>query len=130
MATSSDVQAILVLNSELEKMRAGIREHRDARGDDRCWQDDVTLYRLLPEGFRPPAVDSYVELERCKQFIACRMNPATNYTSPQRRIEQLERLVLGLRRGSCWCEDGIDNPMMQGEHSALCQEIQAAGFRL
>lgn len=87
------VRSLLVLNSELETLRAGIREHRDARGDDRCWQDDVTLYRLLPEGFKPPAVDSFVELERCKQYIACRMNPATNYTSPQRRIDALVELV-------------------------------------
>ncbi len=125
-----DVRALLVLNSEVEKLRAGIREHRDARGDDRCWQDDHALYRILPEGFRPPAVDSYVELERCKQYIACRQHPSTEYVSPQRRIETLERLLRSLRRGDCWCEAGIDNPMMRGEHSALCQEIQAAGFRL
>ena len=125
-----DVRALLVLNSELEKLRAGVREHRDARGDDRCWQDDHALYRLLPEGFRPPAVDSFVELERCKQFIACRQHPATEYVSPQRRIETLERFVKGLRRGDCWCEAGIDNPMMQGQHSALCQEIQAAGLAI
>ncbi len=125
-----DVLGLLRLNSEVERLRAGIREHRDTRGDDRCWRDDVTLYQLLPEGFVPAPVDSYVELERCKSFIACRQNPSTEYVSPQRRIEQLEQLVNGLRRGSCWCEAGIDNPMMGGKHSEVCLQIQAAGFRL
>ena len=76
--------------SELEE---GVRAHRDQKGDDRCWMDDETLYRLLPEGYDPPARDSRVELAMCEKFIACRHNPGTEYVSPQRRIEELEAEV-------------------------------------
>lgn len=74
----------------LEFLEAAIRRHRDQRGDDRCWLDDEELYRALPEGFTPPQRDTAVELDLCKKFIQCRHNPATEYVSPQRRIEALE----------------------------------------
>lgn len=32
----------------------------------------------------------------------------------------------GLIRGSCFCECGIDNPMMRGKHSSACIAAQAA----
>ncbi len=101
---TSETRNMLLLNEEIERLKehlktsdyiveryeAGIRAHRDARGDDRCWRDDVALYQLLPEGYVAPALDSVVELERCKAFISSRQNPATDYVSPQRRIEALE----------------------------------------
>lgn len=74
-----------------DRLEQAIRQHRDARGDDRCWMDDEALYKVLPEGYTPPARDTAVELERCRQFIACRQHPETTYVSPQRRIEELER---------------------------------------
>lgn len=32
-----------------ERLIRAIREHRDQRGDDRCWLDDVALYNALAE---------------------------------------------------------------------------------
>ncbi len=75
---TSETRNMLLLNEEIERLKehlktsdyiveryeAGIRAHRDARGDDRCWRDDVALYQLLPEGYVAPALDSVVELER------------------------------------------------------------------
>jgi hypothetical protein len=81
------------LVSEVDRLRAAIRKHRDYRGDDRCWQDDEELYAVLPEGYTPPARDSAVELKNCERYIACRHNPATECVSPQRRIEELEQQV-------------------------------------
>jgi hypothetical protein len=75
---------------EGERLQQAIRQHRDEKGDDRCWMDDERLYAVLPEGYTPPARDSSVELENCRRFIACRRNPATEYVSPQRRIEELQ----------------------------------------
>lgn len=72
------------------KLVAGIRNHRDQKGDDKCWMDDEELYKLLPEGYTPPERDTTVELSLCEQYIKCRRNPATTYVSPQRRIEELE----------------------------------------
>lgn len=39
-------------------------------------------------------------------------------------VPQLIGIIRKLRTGDCWCECGIDNPMMGGKHTALCLEIQ------
>lgn len=80
----------------IEELEAAIRNHRDQRGDDRCWLDDEGLYLVLSEGYEPPARDTTVELDNCKRFIACRQNPATEYVSPQREISDLKALVIDL----------------------------------
>lgn len=38
-----------VLRQEIVKLRNGIRKHRDQKGHDRCWLDDIELYKLLPD---------------------------------------------------------------------------------
>lgn len=37
-------------DEEIMKLRNAIRAHRDQKGDDRCWMDDIELYKVLPEG--------------------------------------------------------------------------------
>lgn len=37
---------------------------------------------------------------------------------------QTQRLLNGLMRGDCWCECGIDNPMMGGRHSNACNAVR------
>lgn len=88
----SAVAVAVVMSLRVWRLEQGIRAHRDARGDDRCWRDDEALYQLLPEGFTAEVLDSSVELERCRQFIQSRQNPRTVYVSPQRRIEALAKL--------------------------------------
>jgi hypothetical protein len=78
------------ISARVKELEEAIRRHRDQRGDDRCWMDDEALYAALPEGYTPPPRDSAVELAMCEKFIACRHNPATEYVSPQRRIDELE----------------------------------------
>ena len=73
-----------------------IRNHRDQRGDDRCWMDDCELYETLPEGINGHdlRLNSPEEmLACCKQYIAARHDPSQEYVSPQRRIEELEEQV-------------------------------------
>lgn len=88
------------LTAEVERLQSAIRSHRDQRGDDRCWLDDETLYKVLPEGYAPPARDTAVEIANCQKFIETRRCPAIEYVSPQRRIEELtaenERLTADL----------------------------------
>lgn len=84
--------------NEIRRLQEAIRKHRDYRGDDRCWQDDEDLYRVLPEDFTPPARDCRVELAMCEKYIASRRNPATEYVSSQRRIEELELEIGKLQR--------------------------------
>lgn len=75
----------------LSALQQAVREHRDARGDDRCWLDDETLYKCLPEGYTPVERDTTVELDMCRKFILNRRHPLTIYESPQRCIERLEK---------------------------------------
>ena len=86
----------------IERLWTAIRKHRDQRGDDRCYLDDRELYAVLPEGYVPPPHDTAVTLEQCAHFIRCRQDPATEYVSSQRRIEELEKLVASL---SCRVEE-------------------------
>jgi hypothetical protein len=37
------------LIAEIKRLRSAIRQHRDEKGHGRCWLDDQTLYRSLPE---------------------------------------------------------------------------------
>lgn len=60
---------------ELDKLRNAIRYHRDQKGHDRCWLDDIKLYELLPEGVAdydgslPPEEEF---LENCKCYYKLR----------------------------------------------------------
>ena len=78
------------LHERIAEVENAIRKHRDFRGDDRCYEDDAELYGVLPEGFSPPSCDTEIDLNQCAKYKACRQNPATEYVSPQRRIEELE----------------------------------------
>lgn len=35
---------------------------------------------------------------------------------------RLREALLNLKRGECWCEVGIGNPMVRGVHSNACQK--------
>lgn len=58
------------LRQEIIKLRNTIRRHRDAKGHDRCWLDDLELYQLLPEGreadFTLPKKDEF--LKNCEIY--------------------------------------------------------------
>lgn len=66
------------LRDEAKKLRAAIRYHRDQKGDDRCWVDDIRLYEALPEGpsnYDPTLPPEDVFLENCKRFCRSRQTP-------------------------------------------------------
>jgi len=81
-----------------ERYMDAIRRHRDEPGPERCWLDDERLYAVLPEGYTPPERAVGLCLSDCERFLACRLNPDTEYVSPQRRIEELEGEVARLRK--------------------------------
>lgn len=70
------------LRTEILNLRNGIRLHRDEKGHDRCWVDDLRLYELLPE--KLPANTTLPEreefLDNCQRFYESRRNsPKTFY---------------------------------------------------
>lgn len=59
------------LRQEVQNLRELLRWHRDQKGDDRCWLDDIKLYSALPEGsagveFKLPNRDKF--LTNCAKF--------------------------------------------------------------
>lgn len=41
------------------------------------------------------------------------------------RERRLREALVGLKRGHCWCEAGIGNPMMHGGHTVGCDTTRA-----
>lgn len=78
--------------NRVEELENGIRHLKTEffRGDSKCWLDIEELCKLLPEGYAPPERDTFCELENCKKYIASCHDPRVKYTSPQKRIEELE----------------------------------------
>ncbi len=112
------------LVAHVETLQAAIRKHRDQGGDDRCWEDDDSLYAVLPEPNPRRVNDCSPErmLENCKRYIASRHDPSTPYVSPQREIERLSdalALVAGATTGP------INDTLRWSIHVVACR---AAGM--
>lgn len=63
------------LQEEVLKLRNGIRQHRDQKGDDNCWLDDQNyLYDLLPEKIIPfPELpEKNLMMLNCSRYYDCR----------------------------------------------------------
>lgn len=84
--TDADVEKMTcdALCAEVLRLRQEIREHRDQRGDDRCWLDDVALHALLPDA--PPALlelPPWEEMEkRCAAYFENRQCAACPHAIP------------------------------------------------
>jgi uncharacterized small protein (DUF1192 family) len=88
--------------AEIERLQAGIRHHRDQKGDDRCWLDDLDLYDLLPEGHVDPDLSLPPKAEflrSCERYWEqrCPFNKAGHITRPGLTIAQLEAEIERLR---------------------------------
>jgi hypothetical protein len=59
------------LEAEVKKLRAGIRQHRDATGHNLCWWVPE-LWKLLPEGYSPkPEIPEWCEfMQNCAAYRA------------------------------------------------------------
>jgi uncharacterized small protein (DUF1192 family) len=92
------------LEAEVERIKAAIREHRDQKGDDRCWLDDLMLYRALDGKVSgatvadmelPPKCDF---LESCSRYWDQRQRPTAKDDDPKEMtIAQLQAEVERLK---------------------------------
>jgi len=85
------------VESEKTKFRHAIRNHRDQRGDDRCYLDDAELYSVLGESeavtVLPP---KEVFLANCARFHASRQKPGEKYETEEERHQDLKTKVAEL----------------------------------
>lgn len=66
-------------------LETAIRKHRDQRGDDRCWLDDLELYAVLGDeqpDLTLPLREEF--LSNCSRFWECRQR----HTDPEAAIEE------------------------------------------
>jgi hypothetical protein len=100
--------------AENDKLKAAIRKHRDQKSDDRCWLDDVNLYRVLGgqewDDYRSDLPPKCEFLESCARFWEQRQRPvdlkAAEYDeSVPMTIRQLEDEVTRLRAA---CQSALD----------------------
>ena len=88
------------LEQRVKELEDAIRKHRDQKYDDRCWMDDLELYKVLGEEIPvgQNQLDSPCEMmANCVKFISSRHNPALEYRSPNREIERLENEIKELK---------------------------------
>lgn len=70
-----------------------------------------------------PATDSHdVTLGRIRKWLANGdlLALECNAVPFARILLDLAESLRAVKRGDCWCEVGIDNPMMRGRHSVAC----------
>lgn len=63
-----------------------------------------------------------------KRIVSC-VNALKGIENPTEFRNQRDELVMALfqlKRGDCWCEAGIGNPMMKGGHSYDCNFAKQA----
>lgn len=60
--------------ARIDKLEAAIRQHRDQKADDRCWEDDQRLYEVLGEPFKVVnnVGDKVAMIKNCIRFIETR----------------------------------------------------------
>lgn len=119
--------------AEVERLRAAIREHRDQRGDDRCWLDDRKLYALLPEADTadltlPPECEF---LESCRRYWAQRQDPSQGMGHDPSRMTlaelqaEAERLRAALQKiaGYHGIATGYASLGHRGDAAALAEDL-------
>lgn len=54
----------------MDKYITAIKKHRDAKGNDRCWENDLELYKVLGEPALEHIMPSREEFTRqCREYI-------------------------------------------------------------
>lgn len=83
-------------NERIKELEDAIREHRDQKGDDRCWLDDQKLYRAIggdADLSLPPKHDF---LKSCDRYWEQRQSLCDKFAMKHPTIGQLNRQIEAL----------------------------------
>lgn len=134
-----DVQALLgrtvhELAERVVALEAGIRTHRDQRGDDRCWLDDVALYALLADtppaagSPRPPMPPREKFLANCSRYYDARCRDAgwPSYQELEADLadeEQLRDRLTSLLKRTAIALKGPEPPLVMWDWSDIPEKV-------
>lgn len=86
--------------NEIARLKNAIKTHRDARGDDRCWIDDLDLYKALGEDEVPkeaqlslPVLPAF--MSRCAKYWEQRQAPKNE---PWVTVEELVNVMTEVKK--------------------------------
>lgn len=90
----------LLNESEAARLRTAIETHRAQRADDRCWLDDLELYKVLGDEAEPDnrVGDKYQMLANCVRFIdnRCEGGGWRSYIEIERELTEAHNLLTTL----------------------------------
>ena len=89
------------VRQEILERRRDIRDHRDAKGDNRCFLDDYLIWRHLSDSPPPPHFSPEEGMKQCENFWKYRRSRALRKI-PKRAIRDV----------SHW-DDDLHNPSFQ-----------------
>lgn len=73
---------VTALKNRIRELEEAIREHAAQRGDDRCWLDDLKLYKLVGIEEHPGlGLPEEQFLKNCKRYWNCQQTGATYRTN-------------------------------------------------
>jgi hypothetical protein len=89
---------IRALQAEIRNLRAAIGAHRAQRSDDRCWEDDQTLYAALGDGDLGDnrVGDPEAMLANCRRFIErrCAGGGWTTYAELEAKLDSARAVMI------------------------------------
>lgn len=71
------------VRDDIKRLRHAIRLHRDQRGDDRCWLDDLRLWKLLPDTVLDDTAIPDDAMDRCRAYYRNRRADAADPIPPE-----------------------------------------------
>lgn len=77
-----------IKKAECDMLTSAIENHKNQKGDDRCWLDDAELYAaagLKGANTALPPLEEFIS--NCKRFHASRQNPEHKYVTVEELIE-------------------------------------------
>lgn len=70
---------IEILCQRNDELKTAIRKHRDAKGHDRCWENDLELYKVLGEPLPQQELPPMAEFkQRCHEYMCGQYKGSSN----------------------------------------------------
>lgn len=80
----------------IKELEDAIREHRDQKGDDRCWLDDRKLYRVIGDDADLSLPPKHDFLKSCERYWEQRQSLNDKFALEHPTIGQLNRRIATL----------------------------------